>query len=175
LNPYKSTTLFCASAFESHGGIVFKTVGDAFQVAFATAPQALNAAIAGQKALKTARWNELGPLLVRMGLHTGEADLDPSGDEYAVSHTKNRAARIMSAAHGGQILLSAETAELVNHQLPPGVYLKNLGEHHLKGMALSENLYQVCAPDLNHDFPPLSSESDTAPQPAYPTDQFCRS
>jgi class 3 adenylate cyclase len=68
---------------------------------FPTALPALKAAIAGQKALASAPWNELGELKVRMGLHTGEAELDPSGDEYAVSHTKNRVARIMSAAHGG--------------------------------------------------------------------------
>ena len=100
-------------AFEANGGVIFKIVGDAFQAAFGTAPQALKAAIEGQRALQSARWNELGPLRVRMGLHTGEAELDPGGDEYAVSHTKNRAARIMSAAHGGQILISQETKDLV--------------------------------------------------------------
>jgi class 3 adenylate cyclase len=88
-------------AIEAHGGAVFKTVGDAFQAAFPTAPQALSAATEGQRLLQEASWNELGPLKVRMGLHTGEAELDPGGDEYAVSHTENRAARIMSAAHEG--------------------------------------------------------------------------
>ena len=82
-------------AIEANGGAVFKVVGDSFQAAFDTAPQALRAAIEGQKALQTASWNELGELKVRMGLHTGEAELDPAvgtrgGDEYAVSHTKNR-------------------------------------------------------------------------------------
>src|SRR3989304_4348612 len=72
-------------AIKVNGGVVFKTVGDAFQSAYPTALQALKAAIEGQRALQTAPWNELGPLLVRMGLHTGEAQLDPSGDEYAVS------------------------------------------------------------------------------------------
>jgi class 3 adenylate cyclase len=77
-------------AIEANAGMVFKTVGDAFQAAFPTAPQALKAAIEGQHALQAASWNELGPLKVRMGLHTGEAELDPGGHEYAVSHTKNR-------------------------------------------------------------------------------------
>ena len=88
-------------AIESTGGAVFKFVGDSFQAAFPTALQALTAAIAGQRAVQAAPWNELGPLKVRMGLHTGEAELDLSGDEYTVSHTKNRTARVMSAAHGG--------------------------------------------------------------------------
>jgi class 3 adenylate cyclase/DNA polymerase III delta prime subunit len=142
-------------AIEVHGGVVFKTVGDAFQAAFATAPQALKAAIEGQRALQSAAWNDLGPLQVRMGLHTGEAELDPGGDEYAVSHTKNRIGRIHSVACGGQILLSQETADLVVRKLPKGVSLKDLGEHRLKGMHWLEHLFQVCIPGLEQDFPPL--------------------
>ncbi len=141
----------------ANGGVIFKTVGDAFQAAFATAPQALRAAIEGQRSLQSASWNDLGPLQVRMGLHTGEAELDPGGDEYAVSHTKNRVARIMSVAYGGQILVSAETCELINHQLPHGVSLKDLGEQRLKGMAFLEHLYQVCIPGLAQDFPSLET------------------
>jgi class 3 adenylate cyclase len=135
-------------AIESNGGVVSKTVGDAFQAAFPTALQALKAAIDGQRGLQSAAWNELGPLKVRMGLHTGEAELDPCGDEYAVSPTKNRIGRIHSAAHGCQILLSQETADLVQRSLPEGVFLKDMGENRLKGMQWLEHLYQVCAPDL---------------------------
>ncbi len=145
-------------AIEIHGGIVFKTVGDAFQAAFPTAPQALKAALQGQRELASAPWNELGPLPVRMGLHTGEAELDPGGDEYAVSHTKNRAARIMSAAHGGQVLLSAEAAELCAHSIPAGVRLQDLGEHRLKGLAQPEHLFQALAPGLQENFPPLATQ-----------------
>jgi predicted ATPase/class 3 adenylate cyclase len=144
-------------AIEKNGGLIFKTIGDSFQAAFPIAIQALRAAIEGQHALQSASWNELGPLKVRMGLHTGEAELDPKGDEYTISHTKNRAARIMSAAHCGQVLLSAETAELVDHQLPEKVSLKDLGEHRLKGMALPEHLFQANAVGLLHDFPPLAT------------------
>jgi class 3 adenylate cyclase len=144
-------------AIEAHGGVVFKTIGDAFQAAFATAPQALKAAIDGQRALQSAPWNELGPLNVRMGLHTGEAEPDPGGDEYAVSHTKNRIGRIHSVACGGQILLSQETAELVRRTLPDGVTLKDMGEHRLKGMQWLEHLYQVCAPELPSSFPQLAT------------------
>jgi predicted ATPase/class 3 adenylate cyclase len=142
-------------AIEEQGGVIFKTVGDAFQAAFSTAPRALSAAIAGQEAMGSAAWNELGELKVRIGLHTGEAELDPAGDEYTVSHTKNRAARIMSAAHGGQILLSQETADLVLRRLPEAVSLKDLGNHRLKGLTLPEHIYQVCARGLPLEFPPL--------------------
>ena len=146
-------------AIEANGGVVFKTVGDAFQAVFAIAPLALKAAIEGQRLLHSASWNELGPLHVRMGLHTGEAELDPGGDEYAVSHTKNRIGRIHSVAYGGQILLSQETADLVMRTLPEGVSLKDLGEHRLKGMQWLERLYQICATGLLAEFPPLRSES----------------
>ena len=144
-------------AIETNGGIVFKTVGDEFQIAFPTASQALRAAIAGQRALAEANWNELGALLVRMGIHTGEAELDPNGDEYAVSHTKNRVARIMSAGHGGQILLSQETAGLLQQTLPEEVFLKDLGEHRFKGLVSLEQIYQVCTRGLPQEFPPLST------------------
>lgn len=142
-------------AIEDQGGVVFKVVGDSFQAAFPSAPQALRAAIAGQRALQAAPWNALGPLKVRMGLHSGEASLDPGGDEYAVSHTKNRVGRIHAVASGGQILLSQETAHLARRDLPDGAWLKDLGEHYLKGMTLPEHLFQVCAPGLIENFPPL--------------------
>src|SRR3990172_2874525 len=144
-------------AIEASGGAGFKIVGDAFQAAFGTAPQALKAAIEAQRALQAAPWNELGPLRVRMGLHTGEAELDPGGDEYTVSHTKNRAGRIMSAAHGGQVLLSQESADLVRRTLPDSVTLKDLGEHRLKGMQWLEHLFQACALGLPREFPPLGT------------------
>ncbi len=153
-------------AIEANGGIVFKIVGDSFQAAFSTAPQGLKAAIDGQRRMLSTTWNELGPLKVRMGLHTGEAEVDPGGDEYSVSHTKNRAARIMSAASGGQILLSHESTNLVERSLPEGVTLKDVGEHHLKGMDILEHLYQVLAQDLQADFPPLVTFIQ------YPTDEL---
>jgi predicted ATPase/class 3 adenylate cyclase len=142
-------------AIRANGGTVFKTVGDSVQAVFPTASQALKAAIEAQRGLLSASWNELGPLQVRMGLHTGEAELDPQSDEYKVSHTKNRVSRIMSAAHGGQILISQAVAVLLGVQLPEGVSLKDMGEHHLKGLLNTEQLYQVLGPGLAADFPPL--------------------
>jgi class 3 adenylate cyclase len=104
-------------AIEQNGGQVFQIIGDAFQAAFRLASQGLAAAVAAQRALQAAQWGETGPLRVRMGLHTGPAELDPNGDApYAVSHTLNRAARIMSAGHGGQILLSLEAKNLVERR-----------------------------------------------------------
>ena len=89
-----------------------------------------------------------------MALHTGVAEL--RGGDY-FGGALNRAARIMSAAHGGQILLSAATAELVRGQLPEGTTLRDVGEHRLKGLLNAERLFQIVAPDLRADFPPLRS------------------
>jgi predicted ATPase/class 3 adenylate cyclase len=145
-------------AIKASGGLVFKVIGDAIQAAFPLASGALAAAIASQKAFQSADWPaQTGPLKVRMGLHTGPAEIEHSsgGIDYAISHTLNRVARIMSAGHGGQILLSQETTDLVNRILPSDVSLKDLGEQQLKGLARLEHLFQVCAPGLPDNFPPL--------------------
>lgn len=161
-------------AIQANSGIVFKTVGDAIQAVFITAPQALQASIEAQRGLHTAQWNELEPLKVRMGLHSGEAELDPQGDEYAVSHTKNRVARIMSAGHGGQILISSVVAELLVGRLPEGVVLKDMGEHHLKGLLHPEHIFQVVVPDLPMDFAPLKTGDPQSNLPLTTTPFFGR-
>lgn len=158
-------------AVQAHGGVVFKMVGDEFQVAFSSASQALQAAVEAQRGLHAASWNELGPLKVRMGLHAGEAELDPQGDEYVVSHTKNRVARIMSAGNGGQILLSNAVVELLGGRLPKEVTLRDLGEHYLKGLLHPEHLFQVVCPGLPADFPPLRTEDPYSNLPV-PTTPF---
>jgi predicted ATPase/class 3 adenylate cyclase len=147
---------------EANGGQVFQILGDAFQAAFPTAEQALIAAVETQRALQTANWGDTGQLQVRMGLHAGHAEINPIPGpggvvEYANSHTFNRAARVMSAGHGGQILLSQAVKDLVENSLPPSVSLRDLGEHLLKGMNIPEHLYQVEAPGLRADFPRLMS------------------
>ncbi len=142
-------------AIAASAGVVFKIIGDEFQSAYATAGQGLSAALEIQRRLAEAEWpGETGAIRVRMGLHVGPAELDESGD-YAVSHTLNRTARVMSAGHGGQILLSQEAADLVERRLPAGVSLKDVGEHRLKGLSIPEHLYQVLAPGLAASFPPL--------------------
>lgn len=140
-------------AIESHHGYVFNIVGDSFHAAFVLATQALAAALAAQHALVWESWGETGPLQVRVGLHTGLAE--PLEHDYASTHTLNLVARVMSAAYGGQILLSQATAGLVRRDLPLGVSLKDLGEHRLKGLSHPEHLFQVVGPDLRQDFPLL--------------------
>ena len=143
-------------AIQANGGVVFKVVGDQFQAAFRLADQAVAAAVTAQRSLQEEVWPlAAGPLWVRMGLHTGPAEVD-KGD-YAVSHTLNRAARVMGAGFGGQLLLSQETSDLVVRQLPEEVEILDLGEQRLKGLQILEHLYQVCAPGLLKDFPRLPS------------------
>ncbi len=139
---------------ESNGGHVVKTTGDGCHAVFASAAEGVLAAIAAQKALLAEPWAETSPLKVRMALHTGEAELR-EGDYYGPA--LNRAARLTAVAHGGQVLLSAVTADLVREQLPAGTTLRDLGEHRLKDLVRPERVFQLALPDLPLDFPPLKS------------------
>jgi predicted ATPase/class 3 adenylate cyclase len=141
-------------AFESSGGYVFKTIGDAFCVAFDTAQQAVTAALLAQRALRAATWDGIGELKVRMTLHTGAAE-HRDGDYFG--QTLNRIARILSSAHGGQVLLSLPTEELVRDLLPVGVQVRALGEHRLRDLARPEQLFQLVSSDLPSQFPALRS------------------
>ncbi|HSH79663.1 MAG TPA: adenylate/guanylate cyclase domain-containing protein, partial [Herpetosiphonaceae bacterium] len=146
-------------AIADHGGYAYKMIGDAFQAAFQTAPAALAASINAQRALAREDWGKIGPLRVRMALHTGA--VEERGDDY-VGPLLNRVARLLSTGHGGQILLTATTRELVRDSLPPDVSLRDLGEHRLKDLVRPEHVFQVVAPDVSADFPPLKS-LDTRP------------
>ena len=140
-------------AIEADGGYVFKTVGDAFCAAFVTAPHATRAALEAQRLLQSETWDEnIGQLRVRMALHTGAAE--ERDDDY-FGPPLNRVARLLSAGHGGQILLSTATQALARDNLPPGTALRDLGEHRLKDLIRPEHLFQLVAPDLQADFPPL--------------------
>jgi predicted ATPase/class 3 adenylate cyclase len=139
-------------AIEDRGGYVFKTVGDAFCCAFPTAPDALEAALESQRLLLKERWGESGPLRVRMALHMGTAE---ERDEDYFGPPVNRVARLLSAAHGGQVLLSLPTHEMVRDQLPAGMSLAELGEHRLKDLFRPERVFQLSAPGLPVEFPPL--------------------
>ena len=141
-------------AVEAHGGVVFETVGDAVYAAFAQATDAAGAALAGQLALQGEDWGESGPLTVRMGLHTGEVELQ--GRHY-FGAPLYRCARLMSTAHGGQVVLSQVTAELVREALPPGARLRDLGAHRLKDLQAPERVAQLLHPALPAVFPPLRS------------------
>src|SRR5712692_2024143 len=137
-------------AIETHGGYVFQIIGDAFCAAFATAPNALAATRVAQRALHTEPWGATGPIRVRMGLHTGEAEWRDGA--YHGYLTQTRVQRVMSAGHGGQILLSQTTHDLIRDQLAPDISLRDLGEHRLKGLERLERIFQVVAPDLPSDF-----------------------
>jgi predicted ATPase len=145
------------SAIESNGGHVFKTVGDAFCCAFPTAPDALKAGLEAQRRLLSSAWDQTGPLMVRMALHTGAAQ-ERDGDYFGPP--LNRVARLLSAAHGGQVLLSLPTQELVRDQLPGETALRDLGERRLKDLFRPERVFQLTAPDLPSEFPPLRTLED---------------
>src|SRR5215213_8328724 len=141
------------TVIEANDGSVVKTTGDGVHAAFWTATEALEAALEAQRALVREEWAEAGPLRVRMALHTGAATEERDGDYYGPS--VNRAARLLSAAHGGQVLLSSPTQELVRDTLPAGTSLEDLGERRLKDLFRPERIYQLAAPELRSEFPPL--------------------
>ncbi|HSK66101.1 MAG TPA: adenylate/guanylate cyclase domain-containing protein, partial [Anaerolineales bacterium] len=157
LRKYHDTIL--RNAIESRNGFVFRIVGDAFCAAFPTAGDALQAALKAQIDLNAKNW-EGPPIKVRMGIHTGQADIQPDG-EYLGYLTLTRVQRVMSAAYGGQVLLSNTAAELVHGRLPAQVSLRDMGEHRLKGLDGSERLWQVVSPDLPENFPALLTLRET--------------
>ncbi|HEX9373595.1 MAG TPA: LuxR C-terminal-related transcriptional regulator [Roseiflexaceae bacterium] len=136
----------------AHGGVVFKTVGDGVYAVFARAPDALAAALAAQRALQQEAWDLPVPLRVRMALHTGAAE-PRDGDYFGAP--LNRLARMLTLGHGGQILLSRATHDLVADELPPETSLRALGDYHLKDLTRPEPIFQCVSADLMADFPPL--------------------
>src|SRR6266542_512575 len=143
------------TAIAAQGGHTFKTIGDAFQAAFALPAQAVAAALAAQRALAAQPWETSAPIRVRMGVHVGTAVAE--GNDYTTTHTLNRVARIMAAGHGGQILLSGEVADLVRRELPADVTVRDMGKQRMKGLTQQEHLFQVVAPDLPAAFPLLKT------------------
>src|SRR5579872_1650427 len=138
---------------EAAGGYIFKTVGDAFCVAFSDAGRALRAACEAQRALSREDFSTVGDLRVRMGIHAGithERDADYFGPPV------NRVARLMSIGHGGQVLLSGYVRELIS-SLPPATELADLGYHRLKDLAEPEHVWQASIEGLATEFPPLNS------------------
>jgi TolB-like protein/class 3 adenylate cyclase/Flp pilus assembly protein TadD len=141
-------------SIEAHGGHVFKTAGDAFCAAFATATGAVEAALAAQRALRAERWPEDAPIRARMALHTGAAEIR-DGDYFGTP--LNQVARLLAVGHGGQTLVSEITHDLCRDRLPAETTLKSLGEHSLKDLARRETVFQLCYPDLPQAFPPLKT------------------
>lgn len=138
------------------GGLTIKPrgEGDSFFAVFNRATEAVAAAAHLQLYLHREDWNPETPLKVRIALHTGEADLR-DGDYYGP--TVNRCARLRSIGHGGQVLLSQATYELVQDTLPADITLQNLGRHRLRDLQRPEEVFQLVHPGLPSDFPPLRS------------------
>jgi predicted ATPase/class 3 adenylate cyclase len=142
------------AAFTAHSGVEVDTQGDAFFVAFPTAPDAVSAAAEVTVALAHATWPEGMALRVRMGLHTGTPLV--AGNHY-VGLDVVRAARIAAVGHGGQTLLSEATRVLAEGALRDGILLRDLGAHRLKDLQQPEHLYQLVEPGLPDTFPPLKT------------------
>jgi predicted ATPase/class 3 adenylate cyclase len=156
------------TTIEARHGYVFKTVGDAFCAAFGTATDAAEAALACQLALLEEGWaEEVGAIRVRMALHAGAAE-ERDGDYFGPP--LNRVARLLSASHGGQVLLSHAAKELTRDDLPDGASLKDLGERRLKDLFRPERVFQLLSPHLPTSFPPLKTlDARMNNLPAQPT------
>ncbi len=142
------------SAIELHGGCIFKTVGDAFCAAFASAARAVDAALAGQRGLRTEPWSDEAPIRVRMALYTGAAE-ERDGDYFGPA--VNRVARLLGIAHGNQVVLAAATADVLAGCLPDDAGLQDLAAHRLRDLQEPLHVFQLLHPALPDEFPPLRS------------------
>jgi predicted ATPase len=142
------------AAIEECDGQIVKTTGDGVHAVFVDAVSAARAARDAELALAREPWRDVPPLLVRMGLHTGPAELR-EGDYYGTA--VNRAARLMSVAHGGQVVVSLTTEELLRDAAVDDVTLVPLGEHRLRDLSRPERIFQLEAPGLPSEFPPVQS------------------
>ena len=141
-------------AWADHGGVEVMTEGDSFFVVFRSASEALAAAVEAQLALEREPWPEGSRVRVRIGLHTGEGIL---GAGSYVGVDVHRAARIASAGHGGQILVSDATRALLANDRPDGVTFRDLGEHRLKDLLQHERIHQVDHAGLDTEFAALAT------------------
>lgn len=139
-------------AIETHAGIVFKTMGDAFYAVFERVQPALEAALDAQRRIAREDWSAVRGLRVRMAVHAGEAE-QRDGDYFGPA--LNRTARLLAAGHGGQVLVSSVAAQSANERAPDGASLRRLGAFALKDIATPETVYQLYAADLQTHFKPL--------------------
>jgi predicted ATPase/class 3 adenylate cyclase len=144
--------LMAEAAQDEHGTLI-DTAGDGLFYSFPTARGALTAALTAQRAFRTHAWPAGSQVEARMGIHTGEPI---TSDTSLVGMDVHRAARICAAGHGGQVLLSVTTHELLGGP-PADVILRDLGEHHLKDLDRPERVYQATVSDMPAEFPPLRS------------------
>ena len=150
-------------------GTVVKVTGDGLMAVFSSAADGALACLEAQRTLSSEEWGATGPLRVRMGLHVGEAQ-ERAGDFFGP--TVNRAARIMSSAHGGQVLFSTRAADSAREHLPAEASLRDLGEHRLKDLSRPEHIFQLVHPALQSEFPPLATLTHRPNNLPAPTSQF---
>jgi predicted ATPase/class 3 adenylate cyclase len=153
------------AAMLAHGGHVFRSRGDSYCATFAAASQAIAAALAAQRAVNAEDFSDVGGVRVRMAVHAGAAE---SRDNDYYGSAVNRVARLLSIAHGGQVLLSRAALELGREELPCGATTMDLGQYMLRGLTLPETVYQLVAPGLTDRFPPLKTSGvvpDELPRP----------
>jgi class 3 adenylate cyclase/tetratricopeptide (TPR) repeat protein len=143
------------SAIETNHGYVFQIIGDSFSAAFHTAGDAVRAAVKAQIDLHHENWGDTH-IRVRMGIHTGRAEIQQDGQYHGYA-ALSQVQRVMSAGHGGQVLLSLATQELVHDELPQAVQLRDLGEWQLKDVTRPIRIYQLLIQGLPTDFAPLRS------------------
>ena len=139
---------------EAHAGTVVKSTGDGAYAVFAVAVDGVRAASAVVVALHRAEWAATGPLKARLGVHTGSAEL--RDDDY-FGPALNRASRLMTIGHGGQVLLSQSTASIVRDALTDAHVLRDLGQHRLRGISSPEHVFELVTTGMPAEFPPLRS------------------
>ena len=139
-------------AIRANQGVVFQIIGDAFCAAFHRAGDALKAAVQAQERFQREKW-EATPIRVRMGIHTGEAEAHDG--EYRGYLALSLSQRLMSAGHGGQILISGATENLLRGQTPKEVSLRDLGKQTFRDVPEPVHVFQATAPALQAEFPPL--------------------
>ena len=145
--------LIIRSVIAAHAGHVVKHTGDGVMAVFTRATDGIAAAVEAQQSLRSADWGQL-EITVRMAVHAGDAQ-QRDGDYFG--STPNRAARLVAAAHAGQILVSSAAAALAREGLDPGIILVDIGEHRLRDFDRAERVLQACAEGLERSFPPLRS------------------
>jgi predicted ATPase/class 3 adenylate cyclase len=155
------------AAWVTHGGTEIGTEGDSFFVVFPTAEAAVAAAAQAQRGLAQFAWPAGERVRVRIGIHTGSPQIHDGG---YVGMDVHRAARIAAATHGGQVVISQATANLLTGRLPAQATLRDLGRHQLKDIPQAEHLFQVCLADLEVEFAPLKTLGavSSLPAPATP-------
>src|SRR5688572_13328623 len=146
-------------AIGSNNGSIFKTAGDAFYAAFVNAHEALSAAVEAQRAIRREPWPQPISIRIRMALHSGSVQLR---ERDYFGPPLNLVARLLSAGHGGQTLMTSATRELCGDRVPAGASMRSLGEYALKDVPQRQIVYQLLHPDLPESFPPLATHAKTA-------------